>query len=137
MRRILGTALGTIAALALLIAVETLAHWLYPAPLGFDTVNRAELAAAMAAVPLPAKLLVAFGWFAAAFGGAWLALRVCDGRWAGWLVALLVVAGNIVNFAALPHPLWMQALGVLLPLLGGALAQRAHRKPYKGEPLLG
>ena len=137
MRGTLGIVLGTVAALGILIAVEALAHWLYPTPSSFDTLNRSELAAAMAAIPLPAKVVVAFGWLAAAFGGAWLALRVCDWRWAGWIVAALVVAGNIANLLALPHPFWMQALAILLPLLGGALAQRAHHKPYRGEPLLG
>ena len=136
MRRILGTVLGVAAALGVLIALEALAHWLYPAP-AFDTLNRAELAADMAAIPLPAKAIVAFAWLAAAFGGAWLALRVSDWHWAGWIVTALVVAGNIANLLALPHPLWMQALAILLPLLGGALAQRVHHKPYKGEPLLG
>lgn len=136
MRRILGIVLGTVAALGILIGLESLAHWLYPTP-GFDTLDRTELAASMAAIPLPAKLIVASGWFAAAFGGAWLALRVCDWRLAGWIVAALMVAGNVANLLALPHPFWMQALAILLPLLGGALAQRAHRKPYRGEPLLG
>lgn len=136
MRRTLGIVLGTAAALGILIALESLAHFLYPTP-AFDTLDRADLAAQMAAIPLPAKGLVAFGWFAAAFGGAWLALRVCDWRWAGWIVAALLVAGNIANLLALPHPLWMQACAILLPLLGAALAKRAHRKPYRGEPLLG
>ncbi len=136
MRRILGIVLGVVAALGILMAIEALAHFLYPAP-AFDTLNRAELATSMAAIPLPAKGIVALGWLASAFGGAWLALRVCDWRWAGWIVAALVVAGNIANLIALPHPFWMQALALLLPLLGGALAQRAHHKPYRGEPLLG
>lgn len=137
MRRILGIVLGVAAALAILAAIEAVAHWLYPVALDYETLDRAALRRAMAALPLAAKLLVVLGWFAAAFGGAWLALRVCDWRWAGWIVAAVLVAGNIANLLALPHPLWMQAAAIIAPLVGAWLALRVHHKPYKGEPLLG
>ena len=137
MRRILGIVLGVAAALAILAAIEAIAHWLYPVALDYEALDRAALRRAVAALPLPTKLLVMFGWFAATFGGAWLALRVCDWRWAGWIVAAVLVAGNIANLLALPHPLWMQAAAIVVPLAGAWLARRVHHKPYKGEPLLG
>jgi len=137
MRAIVGLVLGIAAALAILAAMEAIAHALYPVALDTETLDRTALAAKMAALPLPAKLLVVVGWFAAAFGGAWLALRVCDRRWAGWTVAALVIAGNIATLISLPHPLWMQAAAIIAPLAGAWAAVRVHHKPYKGEPLLG
>ena len=137
MRRILGIVFGTVAAMAIIAGVEALGGMLYPLPDMTETIDHTELAATMAAIPLPAKLIVTLGWLAGAFGGAWLALRICDWRWAGWIVAALVLAGGIANLVALPHPLWMQAAAIAAPLAGGWLAQRLHRKPYRGEPLLG
>ncbi|WP_156363612.1 hypothetical protein [Sphingomonas sp. Leaf357] len=137
MRRILGIVLGAIAATVLIAGMEALATLLYPFPQEIETLDPVALAATMSAMPLPAKLMIALGWTIGAFGGAWLALRVCDWRWAGWIVALLVAAGGIANILALPHPVWMQVAAILAPLLGGWLAQRIHHKPYRGEPLLG
>ena len=137
MRRILGIVLGIAAALAIVTAFEALAQALYPFADPVDALDRADLAAQIAAIPLPAKLIVVAGWLAGAFGGAWLALRVCDWRWAGWIVAGLVLAGSIANLVALPHPVWMQVAAIVAPLAGGWLARRHHHKPYRGEPLLG
>ena len=43
-------------------------------------------------------------------------------------VATLIVIGVVMNAMAIPHPLWMNALGVLLPvpmaLLGARLTRR-------------
>jgi hypothetical protein len=88
-------------------------------------------------MPLPAKLIVVAAWFLGAFGGAWMALRITDWRWAGVIVMVLVIFGGVMNFLELPHPLWMQVCAVVLPLIGGWLAARLHSKPYPGEPLLG
>lgn len=52
-------------------------------------------------------------------------------------MSALFLAASVANQATLPHPLWMQVCAVLLPLLGGWLAQARHRKPYAGEALLG
>ncbi|MEG3124511.1 hypothetical protein [Sphingomonas sp. GB1N7] len=137
MRRILGIVLGAIAATVLISGMEALATLLYPFPQELETLDPAALAVTMAAVPLPAKLMVVLGWTIGAFGGAWLALRVSDWRWAGWIIALLVAAAGIANILALPHPLWMQIAAIAAPSIGGLAASRLHHKPYRGEPLLG
>ncbi|MEO5865600.1 MAG: hypothetical protein ABIS14_02445 [Sphingomonas sp.] len=125
------------AATLIILAVEILSEWLYPLVTDLDADDPAVMAALIAAMPVPAKLLVVFGWFAGTFGGAWLALRVCDWRPAAWLVVGATIAGGIVNLFQFPHPLWMQTATIVAPLAGGWLALRLHRKPYPGEPLLG
>ena len=137
MRRILGIVLGAAAAIAIMLALEAIAHTLYPVDTDVESATSATLADVMSAVPLPARIIVVLGWFLAAFAGAWLALRICDWRPAGWIVAALILAGGIANLLALPHPLWMQVAAIVAPLAGGWLAQRVHHKPYRGEPLLG
>jgi hypothetical protein len=137
MRRALGTVMGTIAAMLLIWAIELVAHRLYPFPDTIETASRAELAAVMDSISTTAKAIVVFAWFTGAFCGAWLALRISDWRWSGWIVVLLLIAGGIANLIAIPHPLWMQAATVAVPILGGWIARRLHHKPYRGEPLLG
>ncbi|MES2059116.1 MAG: hypothetical protein V4564_24455 [Pseudomonadota bacterium] len=136
-KRILSVVLGAIAAMAIVSLVELLAGRLYPLGGELDVADADAAAAIMGAAPFPAKLLVVLAWFLGALGGAWLALRISDWRWSGWIIALLVVAGAITMIVMLPHPLWMQACAIVMPLIGGWIAVRVHHKPYPGEPLLG
>jgi hypothetical protein len=137
MRRALGIVLGTIAAMLVIYAIELVAQFLYPFPDTVETANRADLAVVMDGVPVAAKLLVVTAWFAGAFCGSWLALRVSDWRWSGWIVVLFLIAGGVANLVAIPHPLWMQVASIAAPIAGGWIARRMHHKPYRGEPLLG
>ncbi len=137
MRRLFGTLAGVAVAILLLLMMEYVDGALYPLPADIDPDDSVAMAGLITGMPLPAKLIVVSAWFLAAFGGAWMALRITDWRWSGILVMLFVIAGGVLNFIELPHPLWMQACAVVLPLIGGWLAARLHRKPYPGEPLLG
>ncbi|WEJ99028.1 MAG: hypothetical protein P0Y59_19100 [Candidatus Sphingomonas phytovorans] len=136
MRKILSIILGALAAMLVVSAFDSLAGYLYPMP-QLESDDPAALAAVVAGMPIAAKLLVAAGWFAGPLAGAWLALRISDWRMAGRIVTAVVLAGSIANIVMLPHPFWMQACAVLLPIVGGALGIWSHRKPYPGEPLLG
>jgi hypothetical protein len=140
MRKVLGVVAGVIAAFLLIALIEAINVASYPLPPELQSMDSAEgaaLAAAMAEIPLPVKILIVAGWLVGTVGGAWLALRISDWRWSGWIVAALVIAAGLVNVSLLPHPLWMQACAVAMPLAGGWLGARLHRKPYPGEPLLG
>lgn len=136
-RKILGILIGAFSAIAISAAIGWLNGALYPVSLDIDAADPETLAAVIGGMPVPAKLIAVAAWFCGAFGGAWLALRICDWRWAGWIIAAVVVAQALLAILNLPHPLWMQACALLLPLLGGWFAVRLHHKPYPGEPLLG
>lgn len=137
MRRLFGTLAGILIAIFILAGIEYLDGLLYPLPADIDPDDAAAIAVIIPNMPLPAKLIVVSAWFAGAFGGAWMALRITDWRWSGVIVTLFVIAGGVLNFLELPHPVWMQVCAVVLPLAGGWLAARLHPKPYPGEPLLG
>lgn len=137
MRKFFGIVAGLVVAMAIVFIIEMISAALFPMPMELASADPETLARIIAGMPLAAKLLVAGGWLLGPLGGAWLALRISDWRWAGWIVALVVLAGSIANIIQLPHPLWMQICAVALPPLGGWLAQRLHSKPYAGEPLLG
>lgn len=136
MRTLLGIVFGVLAALLIIDAVEQVTSALYPLPI-LDSADAATLSNVVHDMPLAAKLLTVFGWLAGAFGGAWFGLRVRDRRRVGWAVVIAVIASAVVSVATLPHPVWMKVCAIVLPMLGGALAKRMHRKPYPGEALLG
>ena len=136
MRKIFAIVAGVLTAFLLVAGFDFAGSLFFPLT-DVDTADRTALAAYVAAMPLAAKLITASGWLISPFVGAWLCLRIADWPPGGWIVTIVFLGGGVLNQFSLPHPLWMQICSVALPLLGGWLAQRLHRKPYPGEPLLG
>ena len=136
MRKTAAALLGIFIAFTIVSLFDVLAASLFTMP-DIESADRTVLAAAIAAIPLSAKAIIASSWLLAPLGGAWAALRIADWGPGGWIVTAVFLAANVANQAMLPHPLWMQVAAVVLPLAGGWLGQRLHRKPYPGEALLG
>ena len=136
MKKFVAVVVGIAGAFLLVATSDWIGSWLFP----IDNVNSADpgmLADYIAEMPIAAKMIIAGGWLIAPLAGAWLALRIADWLPGGWIVATVFLAAGLINQFVLPHPLSMQIGAVVLPLIGGWLAQRLHRKPYPGEPLLG
>jgi hypothetical protein len=124
MRILKGIIAGIVAAFLCVFAVEWIGHSLYPPPAGLDVNDPADQARLMEAMPAAAKALVLLAWFAGALAGAWTANRIAGRGIAGWVVALLVIAAGVATMLMIPHPAWMWAGGILLPLLAGWIAHR-------------
>ena len=130
MRIVLGVIAGAVVAVLCIWGIEQLVHMVYPAPPGTDLNDPEQAASYVASAPAAALALVAAGWFVGALVGAWVACAVAKRALAGWVVALLVLAGCIVILTQIHgHPGWMWAAGILLPLIGGWLAQRLAKTP--------
>jgi MFS family permease len=131
------TLLGIVAGLAAMFVVITAVQWLgaqlYPPPPGLDLRDQHGMAALIAQLPLAALAFVVLGWLLGALAGGWVAARIGRDhpRAAAAAVGLAVVAGVVLMVASIPHPLWMGALGLLLPvpaaLLGARLARGGPR----------
>ena len=137
MRKLTAIIIGSLVSLALVAAIESLSATLYPVSGDIAAADHATLLAMITGIPLPANLIIVAGWLIAPFAGAWLCLRIGDWPIGGWLVTAIYLVAAIAGQINVPHPAWMALCAVLFPLLGAWLAQRAHRKPYPGEPLLG
>jgi len=139
MRKVLGIIIGAAAALTIFAALSWIDDQFYPLSLDFDIdfADQATRVGVIANRTMLDKLLWISPWLLASFGGAWLALRISDWKWGGWIVSALILVIAIGGILDLPHPLWMQVCAVALPILGSWLAARIHHKPYPGEPLLG
>jgi hypothetical protein len=130
MRIVLGVVAGVVVAFLCVLAVEYAGQTIYPPPPGTDLNDPEQVARLMASAPTAALAFVAAAWFVGALAGAWVANAVARRALAGWIVALLVLAACIAILLMIPgHPTWMWAAGVLLPLIGGGLAQRLAKVP--------
>src|SRR5262245_49342915 len=129
LRTILGVIAGLLAAMLLMFGIEALATTLFPPPPGLNLFDEADLAKLVAMAPFGMKALVVSGWLLASLAGGWIAAKIAHHpRAAALIVGLLVAAGCLLNAAAIPHPLWMNALGVLLPVPLALLGARFARK---------
>ncbi|WP_149194035.1 hypothetical protein [Luteimonas suaedae] len=118
--------LGLLVGVATMLALEYAGMALFPPPPDLDLQDEADLARLVASASTGKLLWVLGGWCLAGFAGAWVAARLARGHrlLAGLAVGGLIVAGVILNVAALPHPLWMILAGLLLPMPLAWLATR-------------
>ena len=130
MRILLAVIVGAVVAFACIMGIEFVGHAVYPPPPDIDLNDPEQAARYLGTAPAAVLGFVAAAWFVGALAGAWVATAIARRAIAGWIVALLVLAGCIAILILLPgHPGWMWAAAVLLPLIGGWLAQRLAKPP--------
>jgi len=120
-RNVLAAVGGAAAAIAVVALSDLLVGRIVPLPSSVDLQTPERARAAIAAVPLPALVLLVSGWALAGGIGAFVAARLSAGRrmLVGLIVAALLVLATVANLAMVPHPAWMwPAALVLIPLLG-------------------
>ncbi|HEY0660838.1 MAG TPA: hypothetical protein VGD21_05925 [Lysobacter sp.] len=130
-RTILGVLAGLVAMFLVIMGIEAVGHYFYPSPPGLDPMNPAHEAAFAQFVthmPLNAKLMLALAWTMGAFGGGFVAAKIArHPRAAAVLIALVVMSGVVGMILAVPHPSWLTAAGLLLPIPAALLAARIAR----------
>lgn len=127
LRLIGGILIGIVVAGATVGAVEWIGHQIYPPPPGLDISKSEDLVRLMDVIPVGAKVAVLIAWFAGSLVGGAVAMIVARHRIAPWIVSAFIVAGALFSFATIPHPLWMMAGGVALPILAALLVVRRMR----------
>jgi len=136
MRRIIGTIIGLVLAIALIDGAWALAARRFPAAIAADASDQDMLARFVMAMPLPGQAIIAAGWLLAGLAGAFAALRIGQWRPGGWIVALVLVADGVWNLTQLAQPLWLQGATLILPIAGMWLAERHFRRARPGDPLI-
>jgi len=129
MKIVLGVVAGIVVAFVCVLGIEMIGHLAYPPPPETDLSDPAQLARLMENVPPAALAFVAAAWFIGSLAGAWVANLVAKRALAGWIVVLLVIAGAVATMMMIPHPAWMWAMGIGLPLIAGWLAQKLAGVP--------
>jgi len=121
---------GVIAAVFVVILMDTLVGNIYSLPAGTDASNPDSLRQAVAALPVAAFLVLVTGWVVAAAVGSYLAARLATHARLvhGMIVALFVLVATVANLAKIPHPFWLwPATIILIPAAGWAAAQLVTR----------
>ena len=121
---------GVIAAVFVVILMDTLVGNIYSLPAGTDPSNPDSLRQAITALPVAAFLLLVTGWVLAAAVGSYLAARLATHAREihGMIVALFVLVATVANLAKIPHPFWLwPATITLIPAAGWAAAKLVTR----------
>jgi len=134
-RTLLAVIAGVVVMWLTIFALEFVGHAMYPPPPGLDPQSQADLAAIMARAPAGAMAMLVVAWIAGAFTGGLTAAKLSHRhkRGAAIAVALLVMAGVCGMIYLIPdHPVWVSALGLILPIPAALLAARVVTRPSVG-----
>jgi hypothetical protein len=121
---------GVIAAVFVVILMDTLVGNIYSLPAGTDA-SPESLRQAVAGLPVAAFVILVTGWVLAATVGSYLAARLATHARAihGMIVALFVLVATVANLAKIPHPFWLwPATIILIPAAGWAATRLANRR---------
>ncbi len=135
-RTILGMLLGVVTMMFTIYAIESIGHLLYPPPDGLDPRNPDHLQMIVAVASTGAMVMLVVGWTAGAFVGGWVGARIArHARAAAIAVALFVMAGVAGMMVIVPdHPMWISALGLLLPIPVALVAAKLAGQREKTLP---
>ena len=125
-RSFLAVLIGIVVCGLVVGVVEMLNLQLYPAPAGVDFHDPVQVAAHVATLPAAAFAIVLSAWTLGSFAGGATAARISPSwpRACALVVAAFMLAGVLYNVIVLPHPLWMSALGLLLPTPAALIGAR-------------
>lgn len=126
-RTLLAVLAGAVVMWLTIFVLEFAGHALFPPPPGLDPKNPADLAALIAQAPTGAMVMLILAWVAGAFTGGYTAARISHRhkRIAAVIVAVLVMLGVGGMIWLVPdHPVWLSALGLLLPIPMALLAAK-------------
>lgn len=123
-RSLIAVVAGLVVAVLVIRGVEAVAHALFPPPPGFDLSRAEDQARMMEAVPTEAKVAVILAWFLGPLAGACAAIALARRVLPAWIVAVLIACLGLWTTQLFPHPDWMMASAVVLPLVAVLVAKR-------------
>lgn len=124
LRSILAVLAGILVMGITVAAVQWLGHSIFPPPPGIDPTDHDAMVALISSMPVLALAFVLLAYAFGTFLGAYTAstISLSHRRGAALAVATVMLALIAMNFAMIPHPLWMIVLGVLIPFPFALLA---------------
>lgn len=115
---------GLVVSLCVIAGVEAIGHAIFPPPPGLDLARTADQERLMEALPMEAKIAVVFAWFLGSLAGAVTAILIARRVLPAWIVAVVIGGLGLWTTQMFPHPDWMLASAVVLPLVAVLVAKR-------------
>jgi len=128
---------GVVAALFVVILMDTVAGNIWALPAGTDPNNPESMRQAVATLPTAAFLLLLTGWVLAGGVGSYIAARFATHARAthGLIVAFFVLVATVGNLAKFPHPAWLWVASIILiPVAGWAATKLVRPISTNGAP---
>ena len=125
---------GLVVAMLVIAGVEAFGHALFPTPEGLDLSRTENQARLMEAIPTGAKVAVVLAWFLGSLAGACAAIAVARRVLPAWIVALAIACLGLWTTQMFPHPDWMLASAVVLPLVAVLVAKRLMVRRLAAAP---
>jgi hypothetical protein len=124
-RSILGVIAGLVAMVCTVGALQWLSQQFWPPPPGIDFHDPAQVRALIATLPWGALAMVVLSWTLGSLLGGFVAAKLARShrRGAALAIGLVMLALVGLNLWMYPHPAWMIALGLLLPLPAALLGR--------------
>lgn len=126
LRTVAAVLAGLVAAIAVMMLVETVGHTIFPPPPGIDPMDPAGMAVIVAQMSPAALMFVLLALVCGGFAGGAVAARVTNRNQLteALIVGALLTVASLLNVFSVPHPIWMGALSVALPLPSAWLGAR-------------
>ena len=123
-RNIVAALAGLVAAVLVVMLAEGAGHLLFPPPEDLDLTKSEDQARLMDVIPMGAKIAVILAWFLGALAGACVARRIANVKWPAWVPTGFMVFASLWTTTLFPHPTWMVAAAVILPIAALLIAGR-------------
>lgn len=123
-RGLIAVVAGLVVAMLVTRGIEAIGHAIFPPPEGLDLNRMVDQARIMEAMPFEAKLSVVLAWFLGSLAGAAAAIAIARRVLPAWIVAVAIGALGLWTTQPFPHPDWMLASAVVLPLVAVLVAKR-------------
>ena len=120
---------GMVVMMITVALVQWIGHSIYPPPPGMDPSDRTAMIALISTMPLGALAMVLLAYAGGSFLGAGTATAISrrHKRVVALAIGVVMLALVAINFAIIPHPIWMIVLGLLVPVPFALLGYRVFR----------
>ena len=123
-RSLLAVLAGLVVAMLVIGGVEAIGHALFPPPADLDLARTADQERLMEALPFEAKFAVVLAWLLGSLAGTATAIAIARRVLPAWIVAVCIAGLGLWTTQMFPHPDWMLASAVVLPLVAVLVAKR-------------
>ena len=135
MRSLAAVVAGIVIALVVIAGVEAVGHAIFPPSSELDLARAEDQARMMEAIPPAAKAVVVLAWFLGSLAGACAAIAIARRVVPAWIVAVTIAGLGLWTTQMFPHPDWMLASAVVLPLVAVLVAKRLMAGRLPAAPI--